>query len=441
MSGPVGPAGTGGVLPCGSTEVSCWQHARADQRADGHRVRPRHERPRDRSAVPAAAAACAQNKTPAGASGGGAAAAAPALAKSEPEAQGRRRLRHRRPRRRLVQRRRRGGPGEGPERPRPVKTNTKELAAAANESEDAAATRLTQLVTDGYNPIIAVGFNYASAVRPPPRRTRTSSSRSSTTTRRALPNVTPLVFAEEQASFLVGAAAALKTTTCKVGFVGGVETPLIQKFEAGYVAGREGGRAEHPGRRQVHLPAGDFSGFDDPAKATEIARGACTTAAPTSSTPRRARPASGVFQARRRPASWPSASTPTSTTRRLPALQEVIMTSMVKRVDTAVYDYINAAAGPSHAAQARSTSRSTASATPPPAAVDDIKAQLEAYKAAIVERQHQGPHRRRPRRRGTSGGSARHDGGRALGRTSTTGATGGYRPMTVDGDRRGSSSS
>ncbi len=52
-----------------------------------------------------------------------------------------------------------------------------------------------------------------------------------------LPNVTPLVFAEEQGSFLVGAAAALKTTACKIGFVGGVETPLIQKFEAGYEAG------------------------------------------------------------------------------------------------------------------------------------------------------------------------------------------------------------
>ena len=39
-----------------------------------------------------------------------------------------------------------------------VKENTRELSAAQNESEDAAATRLRQLVADGFNPIIAVGF-------------------------------------------------------------------------------------------------------------------------------------------------------------------------------------------------------------------------------------------------------------------------------------------
>src|SRR5690242_15548736 len=51
------------------------------------------------------------------------------------------------------------------------------------------------------------------------------------------PNVAALKFREEQGSFLVGALAALESKTKKVGFVGGMDSPLIQKFEVGYRAG------------------------------------------------------------------------------------------------------------------------------------------------------------------------------------------------------------
>ena len=51
------------------------------------------------------------------------------------------------------------------------------------------------------------------------------------------PNLTALEFKEHEGSFLVGALAALLTKTGKVGFVGGMEIPLIKKFEAGYRAG------------------------------------------------------------------------------------------------------------------------------------------------------------------------------------------------------------
>ena len=52
-----------------------------------------------------------------------------------------------------------------------------------------------------------------------------------------LPNVHTVVFREEEGSFLVGALAGLVTRTGKVGFVGGMEVPLIRKFEAGFRAG------------------------------------------------------------------------------------------------------------------------------------------------------------------------------------------------------------
>jgi basic membrane protein A len=51
------------------------------------------------------------------------------------------------------------------------------------------------------------------------------------------PNVTALVFREEESSFLVGAVAAGLSRTGHVGFVGGMDIPLIHKFEAGYRAG------------------------------------------------------------------------------------------------------------------------------------------------------------------------------------------------------------
>ena len=51
------------------------------------------------------------------------------------------------------------------------------------------------------------------------------------------PNVAALTFREEQGSFLVGALAALVSTSKRLGFVGGMDIPLIHKFEAGYRAG------------------------------------------------------------------------------------------------------------------------------------------------------------------------------------------------------------
>jgi len=53
----------------------------------------------------------------------------------------------------------------------------------------------------------------------------------------SLPNVRTITFKEHEGSFLVGALAGLVSKTGKVGFVGGMEVPIIKKFEAGYRAG------------------------------------------------------------------------------------------------------------------------------------------------------------------------------------------------------------
>ncbi|MCB1247653.1 MAG: BMP family ABC transporter substrate-binding protein, partial [Acidimicrobiia bacterium] len=86
-----------------------------------------------------------------------------------------------------------------------------------------------------------------------------------------VPNVTSLVFAEEQGSALVGAAAALKTETGKIGFVGGVDIDLIKKFEAGYEFGAKQINPDIQIEVTYLTSVPDFSGFADPAKGKEAA--------------------------------------------------------------------------------------------------------------------------------------------------------------------------
>jgi basic membrane protein A len=89
-----------------------------------------------------------------------------------------------------------------------------------------------------------------------------------------MPNVRCMLSAEEQGSFLVGAAAALKSTTGTIGFIGGVEVPLIKKFEAGFIAGAQAANPDIEILPSVYLTqVPDFTGFNDPVKGNEAARG------------------------------------------------------------------------------------------------------------------------------------------------------------------------
>lgn len=267
-----------------------------------------------------------------------------------------------------------------------TKDNTKELTAAANESEDAAATRLRQLATDGYNPIVAVGFKYATAlgtVAAEFPQVKFAIVDDSTV---ELPNVTPLVFAEEQGSFLVGAAAALKTKTCHIGFIGGVEQPLIQKFEAGYVQGAKAVAPDIQIEKQYLSPAGDFSGFNDAGKGQVVARGEFDKGADIVYHAAGAS-GKGLFQAAQETGKLAiGVDSDQYTVPDYSALKDVIVTSMLKRVDVAVYDYINAVAGNTVASLPKvfdlkvdGVGYATSGGK-----VDDITGDLDAYKAAIV---------------------------------------------------------
>ncbi|MCY7342411.1 MAG: BMP family ABC transporter substrate-binding protein [Pseudonocardia sp.] len=270
-----------------------------------------------------------------------------------------------------------------------VKENTKELAAAVNESEDAAATRLRQLVAEGYNPIVAVGFKYATALG--------TVAAESPDVRFAIvddstveaPNVTPLIFAEEQGSFLVGAAAALKTQACSVGFIGGVEQPLIQKFQAGFEQGAKAVAPEIQIDSTYLSPAGDFSGFNDAAKGQVVATGQFDGGADVVYHAAGAS-GQGVFQAAK--AAGKSAIGVDSDQYNVPAyadVKDVILTSMLKRVDVAVFDYVNAVAAgdTSTLPEIFDLSVDGVGYAVSGGKVDDIATDLDAYKAAIISGQ------------------------------------------------------
>jgi basic membrane protein A and related proteins len=154
-----------------------------------------------------------------------------------------------------------------------LKIETKELSAVQGESDAQKAERLTLLARGGYNPIVAVGFAYATALgKVAPKFPSTHFAIVDDNSIKQ-PNVEGLVFTENESSYLVGVAAALADKSKNVGFIGGVQTPLIQKFQAGYVAGVHAVDPKIKVQVAYISQAPDFSGFNDPAKAKTIATG------------------------------------------------------------------------------------------------------------------------------------------------------------------------
>src|SRR5688572_15591089 len=84
-----------------------------------------------------------------------------------------------------------------------------------------------------------------------------------------LPNVASLVFKEHEGSYLVGMIAARKSRTGVLGFVGGMDIPLIHRFATGYA---EGARAVRPDARVIENYCGvTEAAWNNPGKGKELA--------------------------------------------------------------------------------------------------------------------------------------------------------------------------
>jgi len=193
---------------------------------------------------------------------------------------------------------------------------------------------MRRLAKRGANPIVAIGFSQASAVK--------TVAQEFPKTRFAiidmvvdLPNVQSVVFKEHEGSFLVGALAAMASKSAKVGFVGGMDIPLIRRFACGYAQG-----AKHiKGDAKVYsnMTGTTPAAWNDPAKGAELAksqfdRGADVVFAAAGGT------GVGVYQA---------AADNDKLAIGVDSNQNYLhpgtmLTSMVKRVDVAVYSAFKA---------------------------------------------------------------------------------------------------
>ena len=84
-----------------------------------------------------------------------------------------------------------------------------------------------------------------------------------------IPNVASVNYKSNEGSFLVGAIAALKSESNKIGYIGGVDVPLLREFEAGYIAGIQ---AINPDAEiSIEYISEDVTGFGQPGRAKELA--------------------------------------------------------------------------------------------------------------------------------------------------------------------------
>ncbi|GGF40750.1 BMP family ABC transporter substrate-binding protein [Marmoricola endophyticus] len=263
---------------------------------------------------------------------------------------------------------------------------TQESEAVDGEAESAREERLRTFADAGYNPVIAVGFAYSASVAKVAKEYPDIDFAIIDDEEAKGDNIANLVFAEEQGSFLVGAAAALKTKSNEVGFVGGVETPLIQKFEAGYVAGAKAVKPDITVDTTYLSQPPDFSGFGDPAKGKTAAQGMYDKGADVVYHAAGGS-GGGVFEAAKS-ANKLAIGVDSDQYKTVDAsLRSVILTSMLKNVDVAVYNYLKSASEGDIPTGVRrydlkvgGVDYSTSGGQ-----VDDIKSKLDDYKQQIID--------------------------------------------------------
>ncbi|MFD4758769.1 BMP family protein [Streptomyces sp. NPDC058439] len=148
-----------------------------------------------------------------------------------------------------------------------------EAEPSDGESDADKVQRLTTLARAGNNPVIGVGFAYAPAIKKVapkfPKITFGIIDDASVTGE----NIANLVFNEEQGSYLAGVAAAKVTKTKTVGFIGGVETPLIKKFQAGFEQGVKDTDPSVKVLSQYLTQPPNFDGFSKPDLGKAAAQG------------------------------------------------------------------------------------------------------------------------------------------------------------------------
>ncbi|MGW2957322.1 BMP family lipoprotein [Streptomyces sp. NPDC001220] len=141
------------------------------------------------------------------------------------------------------------------------------------ESDADKVQRLETLAKSGYNPVIGVGFAYAPAVKEAAAKFPKVTFGIIDDNQDQASNVADMVFHEEQSSYLAGVTAALTTKSNTVGFIGGVDVPLIHKFEAGFEQGVKATKKNVKVKAQYLTQTPQEGGFSSPDKGEAAADG------------------------------------------------------------------------------------------------------------------------------------------------------------------------
>ena len=137
----------------------------------------------------------------------------------------------------------------------------------ANEAQREQAFR--RMAERGANPIVGVGFSQASALDKVAKDfPKTQFVVIDSVVKQ--PNVQSITFKEQEGSFLVGVMAATASKTGKVGFIGGMDIPLIRKFECGYEQGAK--YANPKAEVSVNMTGTTPQAWGDPTRGGELAK-------------------------------------------------------------------------------------------------------------------------------------------------------------------------
>ncbi|ARE74952.1 BMP family protein [Streptomyces sp. NPDC059558] len=154
-----------------------------------------------------------------------------------------------------------------------LKIKGAEAEPTDGEGEADKVQRLTELARKGNNPVIGVGFAYAPAIKKVAPKFPNTTFGIIDDTSVTGDNIANLVFNEEQGSYLAGVAAAKASKTGTVGFIGGVEVPLIKKFEAGFTQGVKDTNPNAKVLSQYLTQPPNFDGFAKPDLGKAAAQG------------------------------------------------------------------------------------------------------------------------------------------------------------------------
>jgi basic membrane protein A len=226
-----------------------------------------------------------------------------------------------------------------------------EAKAAAGENDTTREERLRTLAEQGFDPVVAVGFIYSPAAAkvaaefPDTHFSVIDGYSQFLVGEKPLDNLVDLTFAEEQGSYLVGVAAALKSEAKHVGFVGGTHGDLIKKFEAGYVAGV---KSVDPSikievKYLTEDPNDGKTGFENPSGGKLAAEGELDKGADVIYHAA-GKSGNGVFEAVEAAGegTWAIGVDSDQYLTAPEGQKEKILTSMLKRIDVAVFEYIKA---------------------------------------------------------------------------------------------------